>query len=395
MKHVVVLNQFAIPRTQSGGTRHVDLFSRVDGWAPLIVAGNRNYNTQQSYSTDDERFRLLPIPSYEGASLTRMLGWALYAAQATGVGATRRRVDAVYASTPHLLAPVAGWAVARLRRAPLIVEVRDLWPESIIGAGALTRGSRLHQVLEGLERWIYHHADRIVVVTPGWEPHFESLGVDLDKVVIVPNGTETSDFECDEDRTALREEFGFTQDTAVYAGAHGPANGLDMVLDAARELPHVDFVLVGSGTEKARLRQAADDLDNVRFLDPVPKPELARILAAADFGVHCIEPLPVLTSGMSPNKLFDYMAAGLPIVSNAGEGLRTVVADGEAGRTGEPNSLPRSLKDLASSDAAQRRQWAERGRRIVTTRFSRTGAARTLTGVLEAASTSGRKAVSR
>ena len=271
--HVLVLHQYAIPRSQSGGTRHVDLFSRVEGWSPLIVATNRHHFSQEIFQTDDERFKLVWVPRYTGASLARMAGWAIFAAQAAVIGLTRRKVDAVYASTPQLLAPVAGALVATLRRVPLIVEVRDLWPESIIGAGALRRGSHTHRLLVGLERWIYKRADRIVAVTPGWEEHFAGLDVDLDKLHVVSNGTEVDDFIVTEDRDALRSEFGLTGFTAVYAGAHGPANALDLLLDAGKDLPEINLLFVGAGSQKARLQQRsrAEGLLNVEFRGPMPK----------------------------------------------------------------------------------------------------------------------------
>ncbi|MFC7491471.1 MULTISPECIES: glycosyltransferase family 4 protein [unclassified Knoellia] len=383
MKHVLVLNQFAVPRSQSGGTRHVDLFSRVDGWAPTLVAGHRNYGTQEAYVTEDHRFRLVRIPAYTSAGLVRVAGWALFAIQATWVGVRQRQLDAVYASTPHLLSPVAGWAVSRVRRVPLVVEVRDLWPESIVGADALRRDSGLHRVLVRLERWIYQSADHIVAVTEGWESHFASLGVPADKVTVISNGTDIDDFSVDDDRTTLREDFGFHRLTAVYAGTHGPSNALHLLLDAARENPDVDVVLVGSGSEKVGLQKKAESLPNVFFRDPVPKSELARLLVAADVGVHCIEPLPVLKSGMSPNKLFDYMAAGLPTISNAGEGLRAVVSDGEAGHTGGPDDLGENLQRVAAASEERRRAWGRTGRSIVSERFSRDVAADRLGRILD------------
>lgn len=383
MRHVLVLNQFAVPRSQSGGTRHVDLFSRLDGWEPTLVAGHRNYSTQEAYVTDDERFRLVRIPAYTSAGVVRMAGWSLFAVQAIWIGATSPRPDVVYASTPHLLSPVAGWAIARLRGAALVVEVRDLWPESIVGTGALTRDTRLHRVLVGLERWIYHRADHLVTVTEGWDDHFAGLGIGPDKITVIPNGTEVEEFTVDDDREALRAQFGFDRLTAVYAGTHGPANALHLLLDAAKENPDVDVVLVGNGSEKPKLQEAAKDLPNVHFRDPVPKAELARILNAADVGVHCIEPLPVLKDGMSPNKLFDYMAAGLPTISNAGEGLRAVVTDGEAGHTGGPHALGASLRRVASVSDDHRRHWGRVGRAIVHERFSRTAAAERLGRMLD------------
>lgn len=396
MKHVLVLNQFALPRSESGGTRHIDLFGRIDGWVPLIVAGNRNHYSQKVFRTDDKRFRLAWVPGYTGVGLARMAGWAIFAAQAAVIGLTRRKVDVVYASTPQLLLPVAGALVATTRRAPLIVEVRDLWPESIVGAGTLRRGSRLHRVLVRLERWIYHRADQIVVVTPGWEAHFAELGVDPQKVHIVPNGTEVDDFTVAEDRDTLRRKEHISGFTAIFAGAHGPANALDLLLDAAKGLPDVKVLLVGAGSQKVRLqhRARAEHISNVEFRDPMPKAELALLLNACDVGVHSIESLPVFARGMSPNKLFDYMASGLPVVSNAEQGLREVIVDGECGYLGGPNSLRESLRKVYEATPEQRTEWGNRGREIVTARFSRSAAAARLGALLQATTTRGKRSSS-
>jgi glycosyltransferase involved in cell wall biosynthesis len=385
VKHVLVLNQFAIPRSQSGATRHIEMFSLLSGWSPLIVAGNREHSSQKVYRSDDRRFKLAWVPTYTGAGLARMAGWAVYAAQATVIGLTRRHVDTVYASTPQMLVPVAGAIVATLRRTPLIVEVRDLWPESIIDAGALRRGSPTHRLLVRLERWVYRRADQIVVVTPGWEEHFAGLGVDLDKVHVVSNGTEVSDFTVDDDRDALRREFGLTGFTAIYAGAHGPANALDLLLDAAKALPAINVLLIGAGARKASLQERAqvEGLTNVEFRDPMTRIALARLLNGCDVGIHSIQPLPILAHGMSPNKLFDYMASGLPVVSNAAVALREIMIDGDCGHTGGPESLGACLNQVYEATPEQRVKWGDRGREIVSERFSRRAAAQKLASVLE------------
>ena len=377
MKYVLVLNQYALPRTEGGGTRHIDLFSRLREWYPLIVASGRNHYSQATIRTKDEHFELAWVPPYAGTGPARIAGWAIFAAQAAAIGLTRQRVDVVYASTPQLLVPVAGVLVSRLRRVPLIVEVRDLWPESIVGAGALRRGSRLHRMLIRLESWIYKCADEIVVVTPGWGNHFASLGVDPNKLHVISNGSEVRDFAVTEGRDTLRSEFGIARFTAVYAGAQGPANSLDQLLDSARDLPEIDVLLVGAGSQKDRLqtRVRAEGLLNVKFLDQVPKEQLARLLNACDVGVHSVEPLPVLAQGVSPNKLFDYMACGLPVVSNAEEGLRDIISDGECGRLGAPDSLGACLRAVYEATPNQRTEWGNRGRAIVTERYSRSAAA--------------------
>ncbi|HEY5530199.1 MAG TPA: glycosyltransferase family 4 protein [Thermoleophilia bacterium] len=386
MRRIVVLNQFALPRSEGGGTRHIDLFGRLDGWAPLIIAANRSHATQRLFHTDDRRFRLVWVPEQHGGRVGRVVGWLFYAAEAFMITVTRRHLGAVYGSSPHLLAPLAGLMAARLRRVPFILEVRDLWPESIVAAGMLRSGSTLHRVLSRLERLLVTAADAIVVVTPGWEEHFAELGAQPDRVHVISNGTEVDEFALSEPRDALRAEFGISRFTAVYAGAHSQANDLDLLLDAALDVPEMDILLVGDGTRKRALQDRVREqrIRNVAFLDPLPKPELARLLHACDVGVHCIAPLPLLAKGMSPNKLFDYMAAGLPVVSNAQEGLRDVIVDGECGVLVGPRSLGSALRRVHDASEQQRATWGARGRDIVTDRFSRSAAATRLDELLAA-----------
>lgn|GEM_PF-74026 len=397
MKHVIVLNQFAIPRSESGGTRHIDLFGRLEGWNTLIIASNRRHGSQDPYHTDDHRFRLVWVPTHHGGRGARALGWVMFALQAFVITITRRRVDVVYGSSPQLLAPLAGLAAARLRRARFVLEVRDLWPESIVAAGMMRPGGTLHRALSRLEKVLVTSADAIVAVTPGWEEHFAKLGARPGRVHVISNGTEVDDFTVSEPRDALRAEFGLSRFTAIYAGAHGPANDLDLLLDAALNSPELDILLVGDGTRKNALRDRArkQHISNVVFLDPLPKPALARLLSACDVGVHCIAPFPLLAMGMSPNKLFDYMAAGLPVVSNAREGLRDVVVDGECGALVGPRSLGAALRRVHDVSPRQRVTWGARGRELVNDRFSRSVAAARLGELLTEVACNGAPAPSR
>jgi len=384
---VLVINQFAMPRTQWGLTRNAELFSRVQGWDPVIVSASRDHYSQAVFTTTDPLFRLVDVPAYQGNGPKRMWGWVVFGARAARIGLMTKRLGLVFASSPHLLAPVAGYLVSLVRRVPLVVEIRDLWPESIVASGNLRRGSTIHRVLQWLERFLYHRAAQLVVVTQGWEEHFAALGVPADKVHVVPNGTEVADLPSATEREALRKQLGITGITAVYAGAHGPANGLGQVLDAAAKLPEVNFVLIGAGAEREALldRSRREGLTNVEFRSPVPKSELVQLLAACDIGIHVLAPWDLLSQGLSPNKVFDYFAAGLPLVSNCADGLRAVVTDGEAGRLGSFSELGQCLADVAHASDEQRRAWGAAGREIVTTRYSRSSAAAQLTDILDAA----------
>lgn len=389
-RHVVVLNQFALPLSQGGGTRHTELFSRLEGWSHKIIAGNRNHYTQERYSTSDRSFRLVGVPSQKGGAAARMAGWFAYSAQAFWRTVREPEVDVVYASTPHPLTPLAGWAAAKVRRASFVLEVRDLWPESIVSAGKLKPGSTVHRILSSVEKFSVRNADQVVGVTEGWESHFRALG--STPFHVVPNGAEfrgnssTSPAgELSQVRPDVEGPFG------VFAGAHGPKDGIDSILEAAAAYPTVGFTLIGSGVLKApsRARAEREGLSNVKFLDPVPKDELASTLSAFDFGIHAVTPLVVFSKGMSPNKLFDYLAQDMPVVSNAGAALDRIVGSGAIGMV--TDDLSASIDGFLEATAEERNVWAENRHRLMTGPYSRTNSARKLGGVLDVASESRRE----
>lgn len=384
MRHVVVINQFALPRTEGGGTRHVDLFGRLTDWRPVILAGNRNHYTQARFTTQDDRFRLLRVPRQRGGGLARIVGWLMFGIQALLVTLLQPRLDLVYGSSPQPLAALAGLVAARLRGKPFVLEVRDLWPESIVAAGHLRRGSLVHRMFVRIERILVLGAARVVCVTGGWEQHFAELGAEPARVAVIPNGTEPADFRVSADRDDLRRRLQISGFTAIFAGAHGAMNGLDLVLDAASELPEVRFLFVGAGPAKAAAVERATNLalTNVEFRDPVSKDKLPELLKASDVGIHALSALSLFDKGASPNKLFDYMAAGLPIVSNVAAGLSSIVSDWECGRVGGADSLTRSLRSVYEASPEQRSAWGRRALEIVESRYSRSIAAMKLNDVL-------------
>ena len=353
-RKVSVINHYAFPPGSGGITRNFDMFSRLRGWQPHFYAANINHTSGERMTVDDPRYTLVPIPQYKGNGVKRVLGWVAFAAGA-GARALARPADVIFASSPQILSPAVGMVVAALRRKPFVVEVRDLWPESLVSGGALKEGSALHKVLQGLEKTIYAHARQIVVVTKGWEDHFREIGINVDKITVVPNGADLAEYEVKESREELRKEYGISGFTAVFSGTHANYVGLDLIVDAARRLPDVNFLLVGAG---ARKQWAIDEvaklrLTNVTFHDQVPKSELVRILSACDVGLHTVSPQSVFDKGMSPNKLYDYMAAGLAVVSNAKVPLRDVIVDDEVGavvalqiRSNEGSYLFRTYQQL-------------------------------------------------
>lgn len=385
-RRVLVINQYAFPREYGGITRNFDMFTRLKKWAPAIVATSRHHLTGETMTAVDDRFTLLPVPAYSGNGAARLIGWGVFAAEAFGVGLAKRP-KLVFGSSPQLLAAVSAGLVSWLSRVPFVLEVRDLWPESLVAGGALERGSSVHKILVEVERRLYAHADQIVVVTKGWEDHFAALGIDVSKVNVISNGADLAEFEVPETKEQLREEFGFTRFTCIFSGSHSPYVGLDLIVDAAEQLPDVDFVLIGSGSGKQAAVDAvqAKGLTNVRFLDQMPKDRMVRVLRAGDAGLHTVSPQSVFDKGMSPNKLFDYMAAGLTVVSNAKVPLREVISDDEVGAVVDPDDLVAGITRVHDADEATHQRWRARARQLMEERFSLQAAADKLEAVLDKA----------
>lgn len=385
---VLVLNHFAQPLTSPGGTRHVELFSKLEGWDARVLAADRNL-LNGSRVIGNGIVETVRVTPYSGNGPARIANWASYALTALVRALPARRVDLVYGSSPHLLAALTAWIVARVRRVPFVLEIRDIWPRVLVDMGALTEASRTYRILHALERFLYRRADRVVILAEGSRAHLTVLGADDKSIVFVPNGADAADFRPSADRDELREHYGFDGVVAVYAGAHGPANGLDLVLDAAAELarsaPEVQIVLVGDGAEKQRLQErvSREGLDRVRFIDPIPKTEIPDLLAAADIGLHCLADVDLFRSAVSPNKLYDYMAAGLPIITNTPGEVGSFVEESTGGVAVAPLALAAGLETLATLSAEDRVAMGARARRHLEATRSRTAMARRIEALLD------------
>jgi len=267
---------------------------------------------------------------------------------------------------------------AAVRGVRFHLEVRDLWPESLIEVsgreGAVARGLRV--VADDL----YRRADKIIVLTERNAQAIASRGVAEEKFVYVPNSVDPDLFSVAPPMNA-GDRFRLPADRfcAVYAGAHGPANDLDTLLDAARVLAsrrdaRVQIVLVGDGTEKERLQAQArrDRLSNVTFLDPVPKAEIPRLFAMCHAGILVLRDLPLFRYGVSPNKLFDYMGASLPVVTNVAGDCGDIVGRAGCGYAvvpGDPEALADGLARMSRDPLAGAMGAA--GRRHVLEHFNR------------------------
>jgi glycosyltransferase involved in cell wall biosynthesis len=281
---------------------------------------------------------------------------------------------------------VTAWVVARLHGAKFLLEVRDLWPEFAVAVGVL-RNPFLITASEWLERLLYRHADCVMVNSPGFVEHVRRLGAG--RVELVPNGADPAMFDAKADGSEFRRKHDLADSfVALYAGAHGMSNDLDVLIDAARLLDDsaIRIVLVGDGKEKPRLISRAKHmgLANVLFLPAVPKREMPAVLAGADAGIAILKPIEAYKTTY-PNKVFDYMAAGRPVILAIDGVIREVVEAADCGlyvRPGDPIALAQAARALAA-DRDRARRIGMNGRAYLEQHFSRSTIGERLIEVLE------------
>jgi len=284
--------------------------------------------------------------------------------------------DVVVVSSPTFFSIFAAWVLARVKRAPLVLEVRDLWPAIFVELGVLT-DRRLIWVLERLELWAYSAAAQVVVVTEGFREDLVRRGVPEAKVHVIRNGVDLDRFEpstgAAEGRLALGVPDGAV--LVLYLGAHGISQGLESVVEAAVALEGdgIHVALVGEGAAKACVvaRAAALGASNVSFHDGVPRGQVPGLIAAADVCLVPLRDVPLFSSFI-PSKIFEYLAAGKAVVGSvAGEPaaiLRragAVVVEPE-----DPAQLAEALRELVR-DPERRRRMGQQGRRFVEAEFDR------------------------
>ena len=355
------------------------------GHAVQIVAADFSHVRARQPRPGDEwidgiRYRWLHTPAYQGNGVGRVRNiWAFL----RGVWADTPRLidefrpDVVIASSTY---PMDIWVARRLARrsgAKLVYEVHDLWPLSPIELSGMPRWHPFILLVQAAEDAAYRDADVVVSMLPKVHEYMASRGLDLRKLHIVPNGIALDDWQAppqplrEDVVQALADARAAGRMVVGYAGSMGLPNALDTLLDAAALLRGValQFVLVGDGHEQARLaRRVADErLDNVTLLPPVPKAQIPSLLGEVDIAYIGWQQVPIYRFGIAPNKLMDYMMAGVPVLHSVDAG-NDPVAEAGCGLTVSPEApaaVAAGLRQLAALSADERRAMGGRGRQYV------------------------------
>jgi glycosyltransferase involved in cell wall biosynthesis len=398
--HILLIHQAFVALDEPGGTRHHELAQHLAGRGHrvTIIASPISYLTgaavgnssPEEQGDPSQRVTILRAYTYSAlhrSFIHRMISFFSFMASSFLTGLRVKEVDLVWGTSPPIFQAVTAWALARLKRAPFLLEIRDLWPAFAIQVGVL-RNPLLIRLSEWLERFLYRHAKQVVVNSPGFIRHVTERGAR--RVELVANGTDPQMFDPYLTGGEFRQAHGLEGKFVVlYAGAHGMSNDLGVVLEAARRLadiPEIAIVLLGDGKDKPVLMaQAASlGLGNVHFLPPVPKSEMGAALAAADACLAILKPIP-LYGTVYPNKVFDYMAAGRPVILAIDGVIREVIEGAEAGifvSPGDGEALARAIQSLAE-DRERGRAMGLNGRRCVEQDFDRVKLAEKMALLLE------------
>ncbi|MGF1684952.1 glycosyltransferase family 4 protein [Photobacterium minamisatsumaniensis] len=323
----------------------------VKGRREGIVDGIRIIEFNLSYSNAD-------------SFVKRSMTFAKFALKSIGLALTEK-YDVVFATTTPLTAGIPGIFARWLRGKPFVFEVRDLWPELPKEMGVI-KNPIILGLMSILEWASYRSAHRCIGLSPGIVEGIKKRGVSADKIEMVPNGCDLDIFS---NTTQPWRPNGVsnTDLMAVFTGTHGMANGLDAALDAAKELQKrqrddIKLVLVGQGKLKPELVRRVNDesIHNIIFHEPVNKAKLAGLMNSADIGMQLLANIPAFYYGTSPNKFFDYISAGLPVINNYPGWLAGMIEERQCGFTVEADN-PIDFADKLESAADNKQQLVAMG----------------------------------
>ncbi len=400
--HVAYIHQHFSTTRGATGTRSYEMSKR------LIRAGHRVTMICGAYEAGDQRaepgsrvaeldvdgIRVLrvaePYANRMGFA-RRILAFHRFAKTAARV-VFKLDADIVFATSTPLTVGIPGMKGARRLGVPFVFEVRDLWPELAIALGVI-KNSLLQWYTRRLERKIYFAADRIIALAPGIKDGIAETGYPAKRIAVIPNASDIELFRPSEHKH-LDERFGHPDDfRLIFTGAHGLANGLDAVLDAVAELKKlgangIRLIFMGEGRLKPSLmaRSREQKLDEwVCWLPPIPKAELARVLPQMHVGLMILKNIPAFYFGTSPNKFFDYIACGLPVLNNYPGWLAEIIEKNDFGIVvppDDPSAFAKAILRLRD-DPAQCEAMGRRARQLAEQRFSRDQLADQFIRVLE------------
>ena len=335
---ILLLHQYFLEKNSGGGSRFNEMTKvwEQEGHDIIVLAGMVHYATgkkeklykgkfiyKENYSNNTTVFRCHVSEAYNVNFIGRL--WAyfsfVFSSLITGIFKINEKYEIIIVTSPPLFVGITGYLLAKIKKVPFIFEVRDLWPESAIDTGVL-KNKYLIKLAYWFEGFIYKKASKINVLTPAFKKILsEKKNVNDSKLLLIPNAADLEMVEKVKkifDREKFRQENNFGDKLVIiYVGAHGVANGLFLLVKAAELMKdeNVLFISIGAGMQKENLKEEVKNknLQNICFLEPVPKLEVFKYILASDIGTSILLKNDTFKTIYS-NKTFDYMACEKPIL---------------------------------------------------------------------------------
>lgn len=359
---ILLIHQYFLEEDDAGGSRWNEMAKvwTEAGNEVVVLAGMMHANSSEKRLEYKRKYFVKKVQgniivwrchvseAYNKSFAGRLWGYFsfMFSSIFAGIAKVKGAFDVIIVTSPPLFVGLSGYIISRIKQIPFVFEVRDLWPESAIDTGVLTN-KPIIKIAYWFEKFIYKKARLINVLTPAFYKTLKEVKkVPEEKLIMIPNA---SDFSLSEelllnfDREAFRKEMDLDGRFVItYIGAHGVANHLQQVIEAAKRLEdtNVLFLLIGQGMEKEKLKKLALEMKvkNVKFLDPVPKKEVFKYILASEMGASVLKKVDAFKTVYS-NKSFDYMSCKTPILMAIDGVSRKLVEDAACGMYVEPENI--------------------------------------------------------
>ncbi len=356
---ILLLHQYFLEENDPGGSRWNEM---TKTWTSLghevtVIAGMVHANGLEKREEYKGKYFVMKMQgqvnvqrthvseSYNKGFLGRLLGYFsfMFSSIWAGLFKVKGKFDVVIVTSPPLFVGISGYLISRFKKAPMVFEVRDLWPESAIDTGVLNN-KWIIKIAYAVEKFLYKKAKLINVLTPAFYNTLrDKKDISISKLIMIPNAADFSlseDILTTFDRDLFRKQHSLEGKFVItYVGAHGVANHLEQILQAGKALEdtNVMFLLIGQGMEKARLIKLAEKMEvkNVRFIDSVPKKEVFKYIIASEMGASVLKRVDTFKTVYS-NKTFDYFSCKKPILMAIDGVSRELVETADAGVFVEP-----------------------------------------------------------
>jgi len=393
--NIIYIHQHFTTRNGSSGTRSYE-FSRYlvsEGHKVTIITGASDLSdiktTKLYQRLNIEGINVIALNIFYSnymSFIRRVKSFLFFATLSTFFGLFIKKPDIVFATSTPLTAGIPGFFISKFKKIPFAFEVRDLWPEAPIQLGILTNPISI-KFASWLERTLYSKANRIIALSPGMKEYIIKTGVEKDKIIVIPNCSDLDLFSPIIKDYYFKKKFGLKNKFVVsYFGALGDANGLELVLETAKLLSRrgegaITFILAGDGKRKPSLELfwRENNLDNVIFIDRIPRKEVPMLVSSSNLCLVIFKNIPILQTN-SPNKLFDGLAGGKPILVNFGGWIKELLENHNAGVYVEPDN-PKAMADKLvemSKKTAWCHEMGKNSRKLAEEKFDRNRLARKL-----------------